>query len=270
MTDKTAAPGLPLVLVVCLLLGCVEGPTSWYLIAGQSNAVGASRQLTSPADGLAWRLDGYDLLTFIADPYLHFRNRETGITSPWPSFAANHSGNVGLITAAMGGSCLLDWPTKLGRWSPDTGDLFGRAIDGWVALGSPQLEAVLWLQGECDASNGRAAGLDPESIQAMYRDALMELADRFHAETGAVMIAGLPSLRLCRYTNEDCDPALYAEPLEWVRPVIEGTLDAISLHPMIYLGPDTSDLRMGDDDDTGSAHVWDVNELGRRWATSVE
>jgi hypothetical protein len=69
----------------------------------------------------------------------------------------------------------------------------------------------------------------------------------------------------------DCDPALFEAPIESMEPVIDGILDAVALHPDIHLGPATSDLRMGDDvvGGTGSVHVWDVNELGHRWAEAV-
>jgi hypothetical protein len=111
-----------------------------------------------------------------------------------------------------------------------------------------------------------------DDLRALYRDALMALADRFAAEFGAVpLVAGQPSTRLCRFENVDCDPALFEEPLAWVQPVIDATLDAIALHPGIEPGPATSDLRMGSDEPggTGSVHVWDVNALGQRWADAV-
>ncbi|MGH0038279.1 MAG: sialate O-acetylesterase [Myxococcota bacterium] len=246
-------------------------PTRWFLVLGQSNAVGTSYQPTEPAPGEVWRVADLALLTRIADPGIHGPNQAQVLTSSWPAFAAHTPGEVGLIAAALGGTCLLDWPWNPGRWHPEAGDLLDRAIAAWHALGSPPIEAALWLQGECDASQALVAGWSPEELRVAYRDTLLALADRVALELETVLVAGTVSTRLCRYENVDCDPALFEAPFEPVVPVVEATLDAVALHPALYPGPDTSDLRVGLDAQggTGSLHIWDVNELGHRWADSV-
>jgi len=247
------------------LLDCRE-LSGWFLIAGQSNAVGASSQLTVPSPGIVFRAGPGDAWAPIADPHVHgARGDHRG--SPWPAFARHRAGVEGLIATATGGSCLLDWagdPRRSGRWDPETGTLYQRARRVWLEIGSPELSAVLWLQGECDAQGAWNAGLSYEDAHAAYLAALLDLGDAVSRDFGAPLVAAPVSLRQCLWQSPDCASAP-EPPSAKTLPIHDATLDAIAGHSGIVPGPVSDDLRMMPD----GSHVWDVEELGRRWAEAL-
>jgi len=242
-----------------------EDPARWYLVAGQSNAVGASSQETPVGDGLAYQLQD-DEAWPLQDPWVHLDTDEFR-ASAWPSFSLEVPGEVRLIATARGSSCLMDWPEtgKSGRWDPETGDLYPQALARWRELGEPVLRAVLWYQGECDAQQAHVLDLDPALTHALYRAALFNLANAVSEDFRAPLVAAPISLRWCAWENADCDPAEFRVSAPKSVPVHDATVDAAAIHPWILPGPSSNDLRMMPD----NAHVWDVNELGRRWAAVV-
>ncbi len=238
-------------------------------MAGQSNAAGASNQPTEPRPGKLVRASSRELATIIADPWVVKSpavQKDLWVTSPWPAFAGELE-HVGLVTSAPGGTCLIAWSDETDRWNPRHADqLYDRTLLGWITAGSPPIEAVLWLQGECDAARWKFHGWTREEATIAYRDRLMALADAFLEETGAPLIVAPLSLRWCRWENVDCDPERFEPDHAPAAPIAEAAEQAIALHPSILRGPVLHDLRLMPD----AVHIWDVNELGRRWAASVE
>ncbi len=256
-------------LLLCLATAATvacDGQEHWFLVAGQSNAVGGSQQPTGSAVGVVFRTHDRQVVFGIDDPFVHEPYGPAENTSPWPAFGNALPGVVGLITSAKGGNCLLQWPDKEPRWDPDHNTLFVRAIRTWEDAGKPPVRAVLWLQGECDAKRWVMNGWTADAARVAYRDALMRLADAFEFYLDAPMIAAPISLRWCRWENEDCDPDEFEPDFFKAVPIVEATEEAAALHPSIELGPFTHDLRHGVDD----LHIWDVNELGIRWAERVQ
>lgn len=252
---------MPVLLALVLFLGCDRG---WFLIAGQSNAVGGSSQSTQPATGQVFRAATLDWWHSIADPEVHAAPGEDR-SSAWPSFAGHRLGYEGLIATAVGGSCLLDWPGdpkgRSARWNPDTGDLYARAYAAWQLAGAPPLRAVLWFQGECDAQGAHNAGLSDAETRDRYLQALLELADAVNRDFQAPLVAAPISLRECDWDNPDCENHPDA-PSRKAIPVHDAILAAAYLHKGIIRGPLSDDLRIMPD----KTHIWDVNELGARWA----
>ncbi len=259
------------VLVLVALAGALVAfecapPPRWFLVAGQSNAVGASDQPTTPVDGPVQRATGRFTLR-ITDPYVHEPPWGPLYNSPWPEFGRSLPGTTGLMTTALPGSCLLDWGTAQARWDPELpGGLYDRALDTWGRVHEPPVRAVLWLQGECEAYQWREAGWTAEEVRSAYAEALMALADAFYRDLEAPMVVATVSLGWCRWENVDCDPALFEPDDPDLAPIVAAIEDAIADHPWIEPGPVTHDLRLAED----GVHIWDVNELGRRWAAAVQ
>lgn len=258
-----------LVLLILAALACLgnrcdpqTGPPTWFLVAGQSNAIGVSTQATDPAPGLVFRPDGA-FLRSVVDPIVHLGQTSSG---PWPSFARRLPGPTGVIAAASPATCLIDFQNCPGRWNADGGDLVQLAIETWTELGSPVLDAVLWYQGESDALNWQAAGLTAEEARTAYREELMALADAFVAAFNAPILVTPVSLRWCVWENAACDPAQFEPDRPEFVPIVEATEDVVALHAWVGFGPVTHDLRHEPD----GIHIWDVNELGRRFAVAVD
>jgi Carbohydrate esterase, sialic acid-specific acetylesterase len=242
------------------------GVWDWYVLAGQSNMVGASSQPTPTARGVAYRPDD-TWWSQIVDPEVHGVHDGKSRGSAWPEFAVSMGTQPGLIATAAGATCLIDWPTenRPGRWNPTTGDLYTRALEQWAEAGSPKLHAFLWYQGECDAQAAQNLGLDYATTYALYKAALLELGDAVARDFHTSMVVAPISLRWCRWGNPTCDPALFTGDATKCKPVHDATIDAAAEHSSIFLGPSSDDLRLMPD----LTHVYDVNELGRRWASAV-
>jgi Carbohydrate esterase, sialic acid-specific acetylesterase len=200
---------------------------------------------------------------------------DAGRGSAWPTFAARwmqeRGHEVRLIATAVGAQCLVGSPTPAQpAWNPDAmdcatlpppppngirppnaqpGELYCRMLEAVRLANTPNLRAVLWYQGECDAT----AQVDP----AVYRAALEHLADRVWSDLGVPMIVAPISRRTamgnaCPYS-----------------PRIDGMHDAIvaaiNAHPKLWQGPDTDDLPHEPD----CSHIHDVQTLGVRWYEAV-
>jgi hypothetical protein len=257
-------------------------PTTWYVLAGQSNQVGASTQATPlVAVGVAWRKNGGVIheQRGILDPLVFYDDPDVpGASSAWPRFAERFSGAsgaiVGFVASARGNQCLatdVDHPNA-GNWDPESGWLYAQTLEIWQAAGSPPLAGFLWLQGECEAGHWHRRMLaedrdwDWQYQQSFlhYQAALENLADHVLVDFGVPVVAAPISLRLCRWENEGCDPALFKVATK-SRGVHDATIAAAAAHPGILAGPLSDDLRMMPD----LTHTWDVNGLGERWYAAL-
>lgn len=225
-----------------------------FVIAGQSNAVGASTlrpvdssYFGSPLDSwvynlcFTWTLANEPVHCYVTD----------GRTGAWPTFAyywmAEVRRPVILIATAVGGTCLVGPPyvSEPPSWDPDSpdGTLYQLMVDmvDHVAPG-PRLRAVLWYQGECEVAN--------QVPYAVYKSALMRLGDRVGEDLGVPLIVAPVSLR---------PPPWPLQPSR--TPIHDATVDAAAEHPNILLGPETDDLAHEAD----GTHIHAVWTLGVRW-----
>jgi hypothetical protein len=223
-------------------------------VLGQSNAINPSfdeneRDVTSPdpfgrVSLTMWRDRTVHTL---ADASPVHKQGDKALVSPWPRFAgdlmASEEKAVWLYAGAVSGTCLAG---GLAQWAPG-GGLYQQAI-GNLAL-MPQLSAVLWLQGECDA----LAGVDG----ATYRAALEDLADHVFADLAVPMIvAPIHDFSVC------------GAPQAAFTAIREATQDAIDAHPYILQGPELNDLALNGTTCT-NPHIRQVRALGERWATAL-
>jgi|GEM_PF-4739435 len=240
-----------------------------FVIAGQSNAVGMSSEVTRAAPPtqptLAYTL--WDSWIRVEDPWIHRSPTvRVRVSSPWPSFAlrlVTLGRKVALIASAKGGSCLVAGPAE---WDPTSGPLYQRMLDRVVQAGAEgHVKAVLWHQGECDAQQWWNDGTDPVQAQALYKAGLETLADAVARDLGAVLVAAPISLTRCRWSNPDCT-ANPGPPAVKRIPVHDATLQAAAEHWNIVLGPLSDDLRHEPD----NVHIHEVTLLGLRWADALQ
>jgi hypothetical protein len=181
--------------LLCLLLatagaGCAprgaarpaaeQGRLHLFLLAGQSNMAG--RGVVEAEDRAAharvWMLDRNEQWVPAVDP-MHFDKPIAGV-GPGRSFGiaiaeADPTIRIGLIPAAVGGSAISSW--EPGAVHAETGahpydDAIRRAR---AAMREGELEAILWHQGESDATAAAAP---------LYAERLRALVERFRADLG--------------------------------------------------------------------------------------
>lgn len=200
---------------------------------------------------------------------------DAGRGSPWPTFAQRWMGERGrevrFVAAAMGAQCLVGSPNAAQpSWDPDAmdcatlpprglgenvaqptspGELYCRMLEAVDLSGVTNLRAVLWLQGECDASANVST--------AAYRAALERLADAVWRDLGVRLVAAPISINAYPYDN--CLPG------GRIAAIHDATLAAAEAHPRIVLGPLVDDLEL----EPGCSHIHDVVTLGHRWYESV-
>jgi peptidoglycan hydrolase-like protein with peptidoglycan-binding domain len=158
-----------------------------FLIAGQSNAVGAGTVSLSPRVPSGKVLQYYN--GAISDANDPVGNAFSG--SAWPSFGIQYYNSTGhliaFVPAALGSTGLTAAAdTGYGNWSP-AGTLFNASImklnAGLSALSaagySPQFKGVLWDQGENDTGIAEST--------ATYQTALTQLINNYRASYGASM-----------------------------------------------------------------------------------
>ena len=194
--------------------------------------------------------------------------------SAWPTFAAlwmERQRRAYLVASAMGGECLVgSYSPTQPAWDPNAmdcstmepisygdeaptpqhpGEFYCRMVEAVATSRVPHLRAVLWYQGECDASMKVA--------RSDYESALERLADAVWRDLGVPMIVA-PISRKTR-TDDACEssPAIDA--------IHAATVDAAAAHPHIFLGPNTDDLPLESD----CVHIHDVMTLGQRWYQAV-
>jgi hypothetical protein len=191
MLDRRRSLRVLLLLLVAAAGGCArtriaaepaveETRLHLFLLAGQSNMAG--RGVVEAEDRVAHprvlALDRAGAWVPAVDP-IHFDKPIAGV-GPGRSFGlalaeANPAMRIGLIPAAVGGSPISSW--EPGALYAETGahpydDAIRRAR---IAMRDGELEAILWHQGESDASAQAA----PE-----YARKLSALVERFRADLG--------------------------------------------------------------------------------------
>lgn len=250
------------------------------MLAGQSNMVGTSDQVTPWAIGVAWRADQAGLPTrvgYLVNPLIFTTNEASvGHSSAWTTFARSYrertGRGVGYIATARGNQCLatdVDHQNA-GAWDPDTGWLYARTLEVWNAAGRPPLKAFLWLQGECEAGHwhrrklaeGQTDAWQYANSYAHYYAALSNLADHVAADFGVPLIPAPINLRTCRL---DPSCAVLSAPSQKGQGVHDATIDLAADRLDVLPGPIHDDVYSPD----STGHTWDVIELGLRWADAV-
>lgn len=243
-----------------------------YVIAGQSNATGASTQ-TTPNSAMFGSSYGHDNVWRPAvDPTIHFPGASK--SSPWPAMIIDRSNATGrrvdLVASAQGGRCLVYPHPVTGdppAWRPQDGSAYADMLAYVTTSGWSAPDAVLWHQGECDADAwNKDPAVNAQDAYQDYRSGLEGLADWIWADLGVPLVVAPISLVWCRFNNPTCDPALYQRSRLKRVPIHDATIDAALQHSHIVLGPLSDDLLHEPD----NSHIHDVIEMGRRWAEVLE
>ena len=178
-----------LVLAACAAIGCSHPaamPTSnaaerdLYLLAGQSKMAG--RGAVEAADRVA--VDGIMMLDRgmtwapAVDP-VHFDKPSAGV-GPGRAFAiavheADATRRIGLVPAAVGGSPISSWEPGALDASTKTHPYDDAIARARVAMRDGRFRAILWHQGESDAT--------PE-LSVLYADRLRTVIARLRADLG--------------------------------------------------------------------------------------
>ncbi len=143
-----------------------------YLLAGQSNMVGRAPLVDpAPPDARVRMLTAEDVWTVARDPVHEALPRDgrvvgIGLGLPFAKEMVRRTGvPVGLVPCAVGG-------TSMAQWSPDLRGQLRRSLYGnflaRARLTGPA-KAVLWYQGESDASAMDTASSYGERFQALVR-----------------------------------------------------------------------------------------------------
>jgi cysteine-rich repeat protein len=202
-------------------------------------------------------------------------------TSAWPTFAQRIMRDAGreveIVMVALGSTSLVApdgdppgeplWDPNVDcsnrSWTGDTawiderGDLYCLLFHAVAqAQVGARLKAVLWYQGEDDAS---WLGLHGAPTRTQYAAALEALADGVWTQLGVPLIVAPISLR-----SFPGDPAPSAGPGDATDQIHDAALDAIAADPHIRRGPTTDDLEHED-----SVHIRNVVTLGERWANAL-
>lgn len=202
-------------------------------------------------------------------------NADTNSGSAWPTFAERwmreRGREVEFVAASLGGQCLIGAsdPAQPG-WDPDAmdcstlppiplgapipslttpGELYCRMLEAVSLAQVGEVRAVLWMQGECDATAAVPQGV--------YRAALERFADAVWSDLGAPLIVA----PISRHTRAG-DACVSHPSIEAIR---AATVEAADAHPNILLGPNTDDLELEAD----CVHIHDVVTLGSRWFDAV-
>jgi len=168
---------LALLLISLMSIGlrAAEQPDHVFLMIGQSNMAGRAKMLEEdkkPFDGVQllnadskWE-DAVNPLNRYSALRKHISMQRIGPSAGFGPALASHfkDKSVGLIVNARGG-------TSVKEWQPDQ-PLFVTSIQRWKQAGSPKLSAVIWHQGEADAT-------DP-----MYLARLSVVVSAIRAKTG--------------------------------------------------------------------------------------
>ncbi len=143
-----------------------------YLLAGQSNMVGRAPLVDpAPPDARVRMLTAEDVWTVARDPVHEALPRDgrvvgIGLGLPFAKEMVRRTGvPVGLVPCAVGG-------TSMAQWSPDLRGQLRRSLYGNFlarARTAGPAKAVLWYQGESDASAMDTAGSYGERFQALVR-----------------------------------------------------------------------------------------------------
>ena len=251
-------------------LPALPPPVISWVIAGQSNAYGASTQATPDSSAFAFSYGHDEVWRRAADPTIHFPGATA--SSAWPQFIFDEWNRTGstlrLIATARGGRCLV---LGAAEWDPASGWAYADMVR-YVTDTGVVPRAVLWHQGECDAQKAIKLGLTYQQAFDTYYTALIGLGEAVASDLGIQVIAAPVSLVECRWTNPSVSPPTdlicdTPDPIFVKRlPIHDATLQAILDRPDLFcLGPDSDDLLHEPD----AAHVHDVIALGQRWSLAV-
>lgn len=159
-----------------------------FLIAGQSNALGAGGKLYSEIclPNTAFEYINNNMLIPLEDP---MGNIDTSLDgSAWPAFAKKYNSisndTIIVVQTAAGGSSLLAMAQYAccGTWD-SSGTLFSQAINLGINARNfinKKIDGIIWIQGETDAdaiNNGLVSATD-------YKEALIKIYYRFKEELG--------------------------------------------------------------------------------------
>ena len=199
---------LTLIFILILTsLGSAFTQNRMYLVAGQSNARGRGSSSQSPeTDGRSFEFSyNEDTLVVLSDPVgeraFQFESANSG--SFLPAFANSlndfNSFNTILIHTAKGGSSIIPAADLFGNgnWSA-TGAHFSNCVakvNKAIDLLDVPLSGVIWSQGEME-------GLAFANTQE-YKDALIDLIERFRAEFGDIPFYIIETGRYTLNVNED-------------------------------------------------------------------
>jgi hypothetical protein len=203
------------------------------------------------------------------------QDADVGAGSPWPRFAelwmSERGRAVEFVATARGGTCLVGAPYGgQPAWDPDAmdcstlppvplgvpaptlrtpGELYCRMLEAVALAEVEPVRAVLWMQGECDATAAVPQGA--------YRAALERFADAVWRDLGAPVVVA-PISRHTRI-GDTCvsHPQIDA--------IHDATIAAVDAHPYLLLGPNADDLELEAD----CVHVRDVVTFGARWFDAV-
>jgi len=249
------------------------------LAAGQSLCVGASDQVqdgqavgdvtvVDPAPNLVSRQRGVLTDDWLPPPVAS-EEVFTGSrveTGPWSAIAAALApALVWVIAQAYGGTgldpradYLAEDPTNAGRWHPDAGDLYAQSITAWERAGRKRLDLVVFIQGELDAGLWQDVEITAEDAQASYQQALIDMAEAYHATTGAKVMVCPTSLG--QYADQPAYTAM-------VQPIHDAQIAACVARPNILVqGPLVDDIEHMAE---GDAHLKAVAEQGVRIGTAI-
>ena len=214
-----------------------------FITCGQSNSANHGRGATAPLDErvCAWGPEGWQLA---GDPQPIATGTEG---SPWPSFGDAYAGvtdaPVGMISVGVGN-------TSVGEWLPG-GDLYPRIADALAFVGPSGCKAILWHQGESDASGATTAQQYADRLATLIAQSRLD-AD-FDVPWGVAIAAYGPNT-----------------PQQRIDEINAGQLLAIAADPLVFEGAHTDDLLDGYRID-GGVHflIPGLVEHGHRWGQAV-
>ncbi len=216
-----------------------------FITAGQSNAANhGAVPLTAQDPRVSARgLSGWQ---HAADPQ-PVASGQGG--SPWSALgdllAARFDVPIGLLSVAVGG-------TTVGQWQPGAPDaLYFRLTWALGVVGPNGARAVLWHQGESDASAGTTTDQYVAQLDHLIRQARSDAG--WDVPFGVAQVGFLPGLSA-----------------EAIAAVVAGQQRVIDADPLVFEGPATDDLQ-GADMRYDGVHFSEagLREHARRWAERI-
>ena len=216
-----------------ILLSCLSfAQTRQYLLAGQSNARGRGDATLSPTVAPMTSYEYHpnlNILFQLQDPVGvssgGFQQAATG--SAWPAFGKTYYDITGdttvMIPAARGGSGVHPISASLSaNWSAN-GLLYSLCqfkVDQAMMLTGLPLDGIVWVQGEQDAARINFGAYEQDD----YRDALIEMINRFRGDYGCA----LPFYMVLLGANTE-------DPVEGYDAVRAAQVEVAAIHPHTYL-----------------------------------
>lgn len=216
-----------------------------FIITGQSNSANWGESPQVPGDdrvsATTWNHAGWQ---FAVDPQ---PIADGGGGSAWPAFGTRFASETGLPVAVMavgvGGSSVL-------QWQPGAA-LYPRLQAAIKAAGPQGVRAILWHQGETDASQCMST--------ANYSTQLTNVINASRNDAGWAVPWGVATASKLPWNNPACEQAINAAQAQ----VVSGT-------PSVFAGPDTNGYY-------GAGLTWDTIHFnaagltlhGQTWVDAV-